>query len=98
MPAAELNEQSISESSLPRRLMLEQLKPHLSRKRYFALEEKLAAEEKQLRDILDWRLGRQNRLSRFTFILDQHYFEQEFLPTPPANRQADKKPTLNDML
>ena len=62
-----------------RRRDLEYLKPDISLKLYYAAEEKLADEKKRLGEILDWQEGKQTRLSKYTLILDTHYFEQEFL-------------------
>jgi hypothetical protein len=62
-----------------RRQDLESLKPKISLKLYYAAEEKLADEKKRLEEILDWQQGKQTRLSKYTLILDTHYFEQEFL-------------------
>ena len=72
--------QELITRTMERRLeILASLQPELSRKLFYSLEEKLAQEAKQLREILDWQQGRQSQLSKYTFILDPHYFEQEFL-------------------
>ena len=62
-----------------RKALLEELKPSVSRKIYYLMEEKLLREEAKLREILDWQEGKVTRLSRYSLILDPNYFEQEFL-------------------
>ncbi len=74
-----LNKEQIGKITFARKQLLELVKTGISRKLYYNIEEKLAQEERQLREILDWQEGRQSRLARYSFILDPHYFEQEFL-------------------
>jgi hypothetical protein len=76
---ASLNERAILELSEVRKKLLEQIKNEISLKRFYAIEEKLKNEEKTLMEILDWRLGKSTQLSKYSLILDPHYFEQEFL-------------------
>ena len=74
-----LNKEQIQKLIDARRQDLESLKPDITLKLYYAAEEKLADEKKRLEEILDWQEGKQSRLSKYTLILDTHYFEQEFL-------------------
>jgi len=74
-----LNEQQIANLTENLKQRLETIKPQISRKRYFNIEEKINNSEQRLRQILDWQEGRQSALSKYSFILDTHYFEQEFL-------------------
>jgi len=74
-----LNGQKISALIQSRKEILENIKDGISRKIYFQIEEKINREEKQLKEILDWQEGRQSVLAKYSFILDPHYFEQEFL-------------------
>src|SRR5579864_4464158 len=79
LPQTELSESVITDMASTRQDLLESIKETVSRKTYYLLEEKLKEEQKQLREILGWQQGRQSRLSKYTNILDRHYFEQEFL-------------------
>ena len=74
-----LDSAQIVELMEARKKTLEEIKPNISRKFYYAIEEKLTNEEKRLNEILDWQEGKLSRLSKYTLILDTHYFEQEFL-------------------
>ncbi len=74
-----LTKEQISLLVEQRRKQLEELKPNISRKLYFKIEEKLNSEEKTLLEILDWQNGKHAFMSRYTLILDPRYFEQEFL-------------------
>ncbi len=74
-----LSKQRIQSLAVQRKQCLEGIKPDISRKLYFMLEEKLEKEQKNLEEILDWQQGKLSRLSRYSLILDSHYFEQEFL-------------------
>lgn len=76
---ARLDEKQIIELMAERRQTLESLKPLVSRKIYYAMEEKLAQEESKLKEILDWQNGKITKLSKYSLILDTNYFEQEFL-------------------
>src|ERR1700729_1263932 len=74
-----LDEQQINSLILSRKEILENIKNEISRKVYFQIEEKINREEKQLNELLDFQEGRQNQLSKYTFVLDTHYFEQEII-------------------
>jgi hypothetical protein len=74
-----LRQSQISDLAAERRRWLESIKPEVSLKRYYQIEEKIKAEEKSLTEILDWQEGRSTQLSKYSLILDPHYFEQEFL-------------------
>jgi hypothetical protein len=74
-----LNEGQIGSLISIRKQNLESIKSQISRKRYFMIEEKIAAEENSLKQILNWQQGKNNQLSQYSFVLDTHYFEQEFL-------------------
>ncbi len=74
-----LDEAIIKKLDALRQQMLQNVKGEISRKSYFALEEKLLAEQQQLKDILAWQQGKLQHLANYSFILDSHYFEQEFL-------------------
>jgi len=78
-PLQRLDEKQIAELMAERKALLEALKPAVSRKIYYAMEEKLAQEETRLKEILDWQLGKITKLSKYSLILDPHYFDQEFL-------------------
>ena len=75
----DLNEAQIAQLSLSRKTLLESIKPQIALKQYYALEEKITAEEKRLKEILNIRQGKQSRLAKYSFILNTNYFEQEFL-------------------
>ena len=74
-----LDEHQISLVIASRKALLESIKAQISLKAYYAAQEKLEAEEKRLKEILDFRLGRQSHLAKYTFVLNPNYFEQEFL-------------------
>jgi len=74
-----LTESSIKALIDDRKQLLQSIKNEIGLKTFYKLEEKIAAEEKRLSEILDWRLGRQKQLAKYTFILDSRFFEQEFL-------------------
>lgn len=74
-----LNQKQIEEVTQIRQSLLIELKDNISRKFYYALEEKLEQEKKSLSQILDWQEGRNTELSKYSLVLDPHYFEQEFL-------------------
>jgi hypothetical protein len=78
-PAKNLSEIQIDELYTQRQGALEPLKIEVSRKMYYLIEEKLAAEKAELKKILDWQQGKNSELSKFSLVLDPHYFEQEFL-------------------
>lgn len=59
--------------------LLKSLHSSVSRKVYFQLEEKITAEKKQLENIFGLEKGQKDNLSRYSFILDNQYFEQKFL-------------------
>ncbi len=72
-------EEQISELITSRKQLLESIKNQISLKAYYLMEEKILKEETRLKEILDIKKGRQRQLSKFTFILDPRFFEQEFL-------------------
>jgi len=76
---AQLNAELINEVISDRKNRLEKIKPEISRKLYYIMEEKIIAQEKHLNDILDWRQGKLSQLSKYSLILNSNYFEQEFL-------------------
>ena len=78
-PSQDLQMEQISALVLNRTQALEQLKPILSKKLYFTLEEKLLAEQRELEKLLGFQQGREETLSHYTFILDSQYFDQIFL-------------------
>ena len=79
MSGSKLTQQQIDSLTADLKQRAENIKPHISRKRYFSIEEKINSSLQRLGQILDWQEGRQNQLSKYSFILDTHYFEQEFL-------------------
>ncbi len=76
---AQLDESRIVQLMAGRRQLLESLKSEISRKLYYKIEEKLANEEKTLREIWDWQQGKHKFFAKYTLILDPRYFEQEFI-------------------
>jgi hypothetical protein len=74
-----LTQNQITDILTERKNILNSLRPEISRKVYYTLEEKIVLEEKQLQQILDWQEGRNSQLSRYSLILDSHYFDQEFM-------------------
>lgn len=60
-------------------LMLQQLRTYISRKLYFALEEKLQREKQELEQLLGQKSARQQLAARYSNILDTQYFEQILL-------------------
>ena len=74
-----LTQQQIEQAAEDRANKLNGIKDLISKKFLYALEDKLAAEKKSLQQILDWQEGRNTELSKYTHVLDPHYFEQEFL-------------------
>ena len=74
-----LDEELIAQVSKQRQTELSELKSIIARKMYYAIEEKLAQEEQALKNILNWQQGKSSELSKYTLILDPHYFEQLFL-------------------
>ncbi len=74
-----LSEQKITELTERQEAKLQELRPVLSRKLFFALEEKLIWEQKELRRLLDLQLGRASRQAKYSHVLDPQYFEQKFL-------------------
>lgn len=74
-----LTQQQIDSLTADLKQRAENIKSHISRKRFFNIEEKINSNQQRLGQILDWQEGRQNQLSKYSFILDTHYFEQEFL-------------------
>jgi hypothetical protein len=59
--------------------MLNSLRPNISRKLLFALEEKLKGQKKELEKLLGLDKNQTENLSKYTFVLDSQYFEQKFL-------------------
>ena len=59
--------------------MLEVLRPRISRKLLFALEEKLKMEKQELEQLLGLDNKQSQNLSKYTFVLDSQYFDQIFL-------------------
>ena len=74
-----LDAEQIQKLSQHQKAELEKIKPHISRKNYYAIEEKITEEEKSLREILDWQQGKQSKLSKYSLILNPHFFEQELM-------------------
>lgn len=74
-----LTQNQIADTITERKALLNSLRPEISRKIYYTLEEKIALEEKELQQILDWQEGRSSQMSKYTFILNSNYFEQEFM-------------------
>ena len=74
-----LTEDQILALSEARKNALEQIKSQISRKIYYQIEEKLLFEQNRLQEILDWQQGRSAKQAKYTYILDPHFFEQEFL-------------------
>jgi hypothetical protein len=60
-------------------VMLDSLRPRLSRKLLFALEEKLKAEKQELEQLLGLDKKQSQNLSKYTFVLNSQYFDQIFL-------------------
>lgn len=74
-----LNEQQINQLKFLRKQLLENIKNQISLKAFYSIEEKIESEEKRLKEILDLKQGRMKKLSKYSFILDTRFFEQEFL-------------------
>ena len=74
-----LNEYAIENVLNARKASLELLKPLISRKLFYILEEKIKHEAAEFQNLLDAQLGRKKTLSKYTFVLDPQYFEQIFL-------------------
>lgn len=74
-----LDEQGIKSVITSRKALLESIKSQVSLKSYYFMEEKIVSEEKRLKEILDWRMGRSRQLSRYSLVLNPNYFEQEFM-------------------
>jgi|GEM_PF-4417988 len=62
-----------------RERLLESLKPSLSRKYYFFIEEKILQQRHDMKRILDWKQGGKDAGAKYTNILDSYYFEQKLL-------------------
>ena len=58
-------------------LMLDSLKKLIGKKLYFLLEEKLQTERQELEQLSGIGRDNQQELSKYTFILDTQYFEQQ---------------------
>jgi hypothetical protein len=59
--------------------MLNSLRPHISRKLLFSLEEKLKAQERELNHLLGLDKNLAENRSKYSNVLDTQYFEQIFL-------------------
>lgn len=80
-PSHELQKEHIFSVVKNRAEMLASLKPTMSKKLFFALEEKLQKEQNEMEKFLGFQQGREENLSHYTFILDNQYFDQIFLTT-----------------
>ena len=74
-----LTEEVIAETMQDRRKALEKIKPSLSLKIFYSLEEKINQEQREFESLLDAQLGRIKILNKYTHILNTQYFEQQFL-------------------
>ena len=79
IPGGTLSEQQITELLTQQQTMLGQLQAKVSRKFYFALEERLQEQRQQFIKLLQWDTGKQTIQSRYSLVLDPQYFEQKFL-------------------
>ena len=59
--------------------ILNDLRPIISRKLAFALEDKIKGQQQELQRHLGLVNKQSANLSRYTLILDSQYFEQQFL-------------------
>lgn len=71
--------EQISQTISSREKLLNTIKPNISRKAFYLMEEKIQEEQKRLQEILDWQEGRNSELSKYSLPLNTYYFEQEFL-------------------
>jgi hypothetical protein len=62
-----------------RKQALESIKPQISLKFMYAMEKKLREEEDELLELLNLKTRTDKILEQYSFVLDQQYFEQEFL-------------------
>ncbi len=72
------NEGMILKAFETSKTMLERLRPKLSRKLYFSLEEKIEMQKKQLEELLGITKNKAKIIERYSNILDSQYFEQKF--------------------
>jgi hypothetical protein len=74
----DLQQEDIAAIMQIRKDSLSELKPSITLKLYYQIEEKLKQEEQELNNLLDIQLGRTKVLGKYTFVLDPQYFEQIF--------------------
>lgn len=70
---------SVQATMTARQAQLNALKPHLSGALYQTIANKLAAEATAAASLLASEQATKERLSHYSFVLDQQYFEQKFL-------------------
>jgi len=59
--------------------MLASLQPHISRKLFFVLEEKINRQQAETQRLLGLDKNQRDNMSKYSFVLDSQYFEQIFL-------------------
>jgi len=74
-----ITKQEVESIYRERKHSLEQVRSSLCLKFFYSISDKLKQEKKLFEKILHWEDAKQEALSRYSFVLNQYYFEQRFL-------------------
>lgn len=75
---ATITKEEVEKIYRQRKHSLEQVRASLCLKFYYTISDKLKREKKLFEKILHWEDAKQETLSRYSFVLNQYYFEQKF--------------------